>query len=102
MRPQQPLSKEEWDEWRSHPTTKFFMAALRQMREDLKDAWAEGAFTDPSTAGNALAQGRAIGGAQILRDIVVLDEVSLNGVMFDEPDTSQQFGPPAEGESDLG
>lgn len=77
-------SKEEWDLWRLHPVTKTFLALLAQRREDLKDQWAVGAFTDQGQFGTAILNARAIGGCTVLGDILNFDYEQLLGAMSDE------------------
>ena len=96
------VSKEAWAEWLDHPVTKSFRTLLLKRREDLKEQWAEGAFTHPEDAGNDLAQGRAIGGAQLLADLLQLDAETVTKELSDDEDDGKPIGAAAAGPSGPG
>jgi hypothetical protein len=48
------LTKEEFDDWKLHPTTKVVLGVLQAKREDLRQAWEGGSFTDYEKDGTIL------------------------------------------------
>lgn len=48
------LTEQEFNEWREHPGTRALMATLAAKREELKQLWEAGSFTDYSVEGTAL------------------------------------------------
>jgi hypothetical protein len=48
------LTEEEFDGWRSHPGTVALVKLLHAKREELRQAWEGGSFTDYSDTSTAL------------------------------------------------
>lgn len=54
-------TKEQFEAWRSRPETKKFLAFLREVREDLKERWADGEHMDADKHAIAMVYGDIIG-----------------------------------------
>lgn len=80
-KPQLPpeLSNEEWQAWKSHPTTKTVFAYFALKRREAEEAWARGAFTGPGHFETLQRNCLALGKVQCLMEIQDLDNVALNG-----------------------
>ena len=73
------LSKEEWAEWLQHPVTKLVHAVINRRREDLKEAWANGAYTAEGEFGTRFLGAGALGEVAALRGFLELDVDIVNG-----------------------
>jgi len=48
------MTKAEFNEWRAHPMTLALMEVLQAKREELRQLWEAGSFTDYNTGTTAL------------------------------------------------
>ena len=71
------IRPEEVKEWLLHPVTKAFQAHLRQLREELKEQWALGAFSEDTEFKNAVKQAQMLGQAQLLNELLDPEEMNL-------------------------
>lgn len=78
------LTEEEWSSWKEHPTTKIFRALMKKKLAEKQDLWMRGAYTAPDTSATIQLNSRAIGEAQLLRDIIELSVEDINTGMQDE------------------
>lgn len=53
--------QKEFNEWLLHPTTKLLMAYLKREKDDVKERWAAGEFTDQSQFATAIVNAKAVG-----------------------------------------
>lgn len=53
--------KELCREWREHPVTEYFIKALSEEVQELKDLWATGSFTAESAEGTAQINSLSLG-----------------------------------------
>lgn len=67
----------EFADWMLHPVTKRLLVAAERRRENLKEQWASGSFTDVHRYGTAIVNAKAIGRVQELDWIVQLEFVDL-------------------------
>ena len=72
------VSKEEWAEWKQHPTTQIFRELLRKRLGERQDDWVNGNFV--TLERNA----KAIGEVQVLKAILELTSDEVNQGMNDE------------------
>lgn len=77
MHSKRSVTEVEFNEWRDNPVTKEFFATLRRWREDQKEVWASGAFTDQSQFGTVILNAKAIGNCEALDRIVGFEYVQL-------------------------
>lgn len=56
-----PPSREEWMEWSTHPTTRWFKWALTQVRQEVQDSLSTGATLRQASDDTAQATARAVG-----------------------------------------
>lgn len=77
MQSRKTVTETEFNEWRDHPVTGAFLNTLRRWREDQKEIWASGAFTDQSQFGTAIANAKAIGNCEALERIFGFEYVQL-------------------------
>lgn len=66
MQESKVMSKQEWEDWRSHPGTAKFLAYLLMLRQEGMEDWAVGAFS------NELENARALGGMECYASILAL------------------------------
>lgn len=64
------MVKAEWDEWLLHPVTQEFRKAIKGRIQELKDQWANGAFSTESLDGTKQLNAEAIGKVQMLQDLL--------------------------------
>ena len=77
MTSKRTVTETEFNEWRDHPVTRAFLNTLRRWREDQKEVWASGAFTDQSHFGTVILNAKAIGNCEVLDRIVGFDYEQL-------------------------
>lgn len=70
------LTEEEVKEWLLHPTTQAFKKHLTSLREQLKEQWASGSFSQDSEFKNAMQQAKYIGQCQLLEDLLDVDSLT--------------------------
>lgn len=63
--------REEIAEWQSHPVTKYYLWRLKQDREEIKEAWANGELTAEDVNGTLQLNSSAVGSAQSLYSMIV-------------------------------
>lgn len=73
-------SREQFQGWLDHPTTKLLWVFLRKRREELKEQWASGFFAGPSFDEMSIRNAAAQGAASVLEEILTVDEVQLGEV----------------------
>lgn len=81
--PSLPLSEADWEEWMQHPGTKALNEWLDEEREDLKEQWASGLFTDQSQYATAILNAKAIGKLEAFELIAELNYSQLMGDLTD-------------------
>ena len=91
----QAPSQEEWDQWWAQPSGQAFRELLRQRREDLKEAWANGVYTVNDDFTTAIANTRAQMGCEVLDQILELDYTQFLGEIEDGKFAEQPIGPEA-------
>lgn len=64
--------KLQWRNWLNQEETQTFFQDLESMRNDLKEAWASGGFTERTVSETAQLNARALGQVQILDAILDL------------------------------
>lgn len=64
------VSEREFQEWVDNPVTLAFFSTLLNWKEELKNHWVSGSFTDQSEFGMALLNAKAIGTCQLIDHIV--------------------------------
>lgn len=69
-------------EWLQHPVTKMFRDHLKVVREDLKESWASGAFSEDTEFKNAVKQAWAVGQCKLLDEL--LDPEALTSAINQE------------------
>ena len=86
MRHNRAPTEQEFKDWQDHPATKALHDLLLERRNDLKEQWASGAFTDQSQFGTAILNAKAIGNCEAVELILNLEYEQLLG----ESDGEQQ------------
>ena len=64
---------EAWAEWRQLPQTQRLWRVMRKWKEDLKEQWASGKFTDASNIATAMQNANAIGKCELLDRLMTLE-----------------------------
>jgi hypothetical protein len=67
------MDSKQFQEWQEHPTTKEVMEFLRQYRLSLMEAWAEGAYSCPTTEATAMKQAEVLAKVQCYQDLASLE-----------------------------
>ena len=75
----QEMEREQFQAWKEHPVTQEVFRHLTNLRNSLKDQWAEGNFAAPSLDEMAIRNAAAQGAASAYQEILTLDEVALRG-----------------------
>ena len=70
-----------FQEWLDHPVTKRLSKLLNVWREEAKEQWAAGAFTDQSHFATAILNAKAVGKCEMISRI---QDISFNDVEFTE------------------
>lgn len=78
------LSQEEFDAWRDHPVTHLLRELAQRRKEQLKEQWASGQFTDLSQYGTAILNAKAIGRCEEISWFADLDYETFLGECSDE------------------
>ena len=73
----------EWQDWLDHPATKAQLRLLRKWKEEAKEQWAAGAFTDLSQYGTAILNAKAIGGCELIENVLDLTFEQVIGELGD-------------------
>ena len=63
-------TNEEFNAWMDNPQTKQFFSILSGWREELKEQWALGAYTNQEHFATAIQNAEAIGSCNTCRDIL--------------------------------
>ena len=84
MIPRRLLGEEEFSAWLENPVTQMMRAWALAQREELKEWMATGAYTTATTEGNALAQAKLIGKAEVLLDLIQIELEDINQGIKDE------------------
>ena len=78
------LTEQEWEEWQAHPGTLVLRNVLLSWKEQVKEQWAAGAFTDMSQFGTAIVNAKAIGEVQMIDQIIGLEYDRILAEVADE------------------
>lgn len=78
------INERDFTEWLQHPVTAALKEALERKREDLRQDWEGGSFTDYTKEGTALVNVGNIGTCRGLAWVQELDYETLIGVLADE------------------
>jgi len=70
---------QEFSEWLDHPVTKAYRSMLKKWKEELKEEWASGSFTDMSQFGTAILNAKAIGQCELLDRLHDTEVNDING-----------------------
>ena len=69
---------EEFHQWLEHPVTEQLFRYLEKKRDELKEAWATGAFAAPTIEEMAIRNAAAQGAASVLEEVLTLDVTSFS------------------------
>jgi hypothetical protein len=78
------LTEQEWQDWQAHPGTRVLRHVLLSWKEQVKEQWAAGSFTDMSQFGTAILNAKAIGAVQLIDQIMGLEYDRIVGEVADE------------------
>lgn len=78
------LAAKEFSEWLQLPQTKQLWWLLLRWKEDLKEQWASGKFTDASNVATAMLNAAAIGKCEILDRVREITFDQLESEVEDE------------------
>ena len=78
------LSEQEWEDWQAHPGTQVLHQVLLAWKEQVKEQWAAGSFTDMSQFGTAILNAKAIGAVQLIDQVIGLEYERIMGEVTDE------------------
>lgn len=67
------MTQDEWNEWLLDEKTQEFFSTLKHRREQLKEEWAQSAYTASDSGAGLQANALALGHAQELLDIIEVD-----------------------------
>src|SRR5260221_13603105 len=96
-------TEQEWAEWQGSICSKAFRELLAQRREELKEAWANGAMTVTDDFTTVIANTRSQAQAEELAAILELDYNTFLGEIDDGKHASTEpVGPEAKGPCDSG
>ena len=94
------VTEEEFLEWRRHPVTLAVVAVLAAKREELRQQWEGGAFTDWTQEGMALTN---VGNIGTCRGYAYVQELDYEQYLTEIDDgKSERVGPPRSGGPDQG
>lgn len=93
-RSKQMLPEEIWTDWTLHPVTRILLdQVLHRRRDELRNRWERGDFTDQSQFGTAIANAAAIGQIEAIRWMQELTYETFKGALEDEePERSETSG----------
>jgi hypothetical protein len=85
---QQPVSKEDWVDWRQHKVTQRFLRAMQQKREMLKEGLAE------NQSGSEREDCITMGRTQALKDVIIyaVREFEYDNQSEDDPTEDKPDG----------
>ena len=86
------ISKEQWIDWKRHPVTMYFLQAISDKREQIKEGIAEGQ--------SGMNLNRDIGRAQGLKDVLRYALVDFDYVVLDDK-LEEQDGTESSGVSSI-
>jgi len=78
------VTESEFDEWKSHPVTQAVMEVLAKKREQLRQNWEGGAFTDWESQAMALTNVGNIGTCKGYAYVQDFDYVTYLGEIDDD------------------
>lgn len=81
---QRELVESEWGEWKQHPVTKAFFAYITLKREEGKERWADGNFTQPDAHGTVQQNSASIGTVKAFKDLLELNFEGINEAFKDD------------------
>ena len=85
-------TKEEFDAWRSDPVTEFVVALLHKKREELRQAWEGGSFTDYDKGTTALVN---VGNLGTCKGYAFVTDLTYEDIETETDDGEQErLGPP--------
>lgn len=73
------VSEADFSDWLQHPVTLLLRAHLTAKREELKDRWAGGDFTNQEHFGTAMKNAEAIGACVVYANLLALEYEDLAG-----------------------
>ena len=73
------IHQEDRKEWYHNPVTQEFLQMLKSDEQDGMEAWAAEAFTGPTVEATAMANAKALGGMNMLRQVIDLVESFKGG-----------------------
>lgn len=71
--PSPAFTEQDFADWLQHPCTQGLRAWLTGRKEQLKESWASGAFTDQSQYATAILNAKAIGACELASQVIDLD-----------------------------
>lgn len=74
------MTQEDFDSWMDHPVTQALFHWVEGKRTDLKDMWANGAFTGPSWDETHIKNVAATGAASAYEEVLDIEFDQLNEV----------------------
>jgi len=87
----EPVLKEEWEAWLTHPATRLLREWARKRIEEFRDKWESGGNIVSKNDGSAdffssaVQDAAAVASCSIFREIEALDQQKIEGEVFDEP-----------------
>ena len=90
------IDERDFNDWLQHPITKVVREVLQKKREELRQAWEGGSFTDYAVETTALVNVGNLGTCKGYAFVAELDFEQLTTELEDEP---KQNGPQATGSS---
>ena len=78
------LSKEEFAEWLQHPVTQLVRQVIHRRREDLKESWAQSAYTSENEFATRFLGAGALGEASAWKAFLDLDVDTVNQELRDD------------------
>lgn len=84
-------TEEAWKSWLDLPETAWFKQVILNRRQELKDQWEAGRFTDLSQFGTGMLNANAIGKCEAYALLEELDyETLLTELDYEQPQQSQR------------
>lgn len=69
----------EWQDWAQHPATQQLLKDLRESKQATMESWAGRAYVGESLEETALKNATALGGVQVLDQIIDIIEAKAMG-----------------------
>lgn len=87
--PREQLTAEALEGWRADPVTRAFYQLLREFREDLKEQWARGAFSNEEAAITQVASAGALHQIRFIEQLLQLTVEQFNEGLGDGTDSEE-------------